>query len=331
MRKMKKMAALCMAGMMALSLAACSGGAKETTAAAPAETQAETAAQTTAEEKAQETTSGASSGSVSPEEFAKQEHGPIFEDIIKNGKLKVGIIGNNPTFCFHTVKDGKDELVGFEVEGMYEMAKRLSDYLGREVTVDFYESDFTGCMSALQANQVYFVTRLSPTDERKKTWLFTDVYHKSDECYVAKKDNENSDMFTGTLKGVKVAGQMGSIDITMTKYLYPDAEIQELDNTPNMLLAVKNGKADLACMNAVSAAMSVAANDDLVVVDKLTWEPTDEFDKGCGLCMAYGNEDFANWCNGFFSDIKAEGLWDQMQSDAAAELDAKALEDFIVQ
>ena len=47
-----------------------------------------------------------------------------------------------------------------------------------------------------------------------------------------------------------------------------------------MLLAVKNGKADLACMNAVSAAMSVAANDDLVVVDKLTWEPTDEFDKG---------------------------------------------------
>ena len=137
MRKMKKMAALCMAGMMALSLAACSGGAKETTAAAPAETQAETAAQTTAEEKAQETTSGASSGSVSPEEFAKQEHGPIFEDIIKNGKLKVGIIGNNPTFCFHTVKDGKDELVGFEVEGMYEMAKRLSDYLGREVTVDF--------------------------------------------------------------------------------------------------------------------------------------------------------------------------------------------------
>ena len=54
MRKMKKMAALCMAGMMALSLAACSGGAKETTAVAPAETQAETAAQTTAEEKAQE-------------------------------------------------------------------------------------------------------------------------------------------------------------------------------------------------------------------------------------------------------------------------------------
>ena len=205
------------------------------------------------------------------------------------------------------------------------------EFLGLTPNDDFYESDFTGCMSALQANQVYFVTRLSPTDERKKTWLFTDVYHKSDECYVAKKDNENSDMFTGTLKGVKVAGQMGSIDITMTKYLYPDAEIQELDNTPNMLLAVKNGKADLACMNAVSAAMSVAANDDLVVVDKLTWEPTDEFDKGCGLCMAYGNEDFANWCNGFFSDIKAEGLWDQMQSDAAAELDAKALEDFIAQ
>ena len=211
------------------------------------------------------------------------------------------------------------------------MNRMLSEYTGQPLEKIQLDTERDNYMSALQANQVYFVTRLSPTDERKKTWLFTDVYHKSDECYVAKKDNENSDMFTGTLKGVKVAGQMGSIDITMTKYLYPDAEIQELDNTPNMLLAVKNGKADLACMNAVSAAMSVAANDDLVVVDKLTWEPTDEFDKGCGLCMAYGNEDFANWCNGFFSDIKAEGLWDQMQSDAAAELDAKALEDFIAQ
>ena len=51
MRKMKKMVALCMAGMMALSLAACSGGAMETTAVATTETKAETAAQTTAEEK----------------------------------------------------------------------------------------------------------------------------------------------------------------------------------------------------------------------------------------------------------------------------------------
>ena len=322
MRKMKRFAALCMAGVMALSIAGCSGGTKEEATAA--ETKAETVAETKAETKA-ETTAAASS------EAEKKEMGPIFKDLVENGKLKVGIIGNNPTFCFHTVKDGKDELVGFEVAGMYEMAERLSDYLGREVTVDFYESDFTGCMSALQANQVYFVTRLSPTDERKKTWLFTDVYHKSNECYVGRKGEENDEKFTGTLKGVKVAGAMGSIDITMTRHLYPDAEIQELDNTPNMLLAVKNGKADLACMNAVAAAMSVAANDDLIVVDKLTWEPTDEFDKGCGLCMAYGNEDFAEWANGFFADIKKEGLWDQMQSDAAAELDAEALKDFIAQ
>ena len=66
------------------------------------------------------------------------------------------------------------------------------------------------------------------------------------------------------------------------------------------------------------------------VVDSLTWEPTDEFDKGCGLCMAYGNEDFADWASGFFADITEEGLWAQMQSDAAAQLDETALEDFIV-
>lgn len=295
MRKAKKIIALCLVGIMVMSLTACSGG---------------TNVATTKEDN--------------------KEWGPIFTDLIETGKLKPGIIGNDPTFAFHSVQNGKDVLVGFEVAGMYEMADRLTEYLGREVTVEFNESDFTGSMSALQANKVHFVARLSPTDERKKTWLFTDVYHKSNESYVARKDNVNNEKFTGTLKDVTVCGAMGSIDITMTRHLYPDAEIQELSSTPDLLMSVKNGKSDLACMNAVAAAMSVAANDDLAIVDKLTWEPTDEFDKGCGLCMAYGNEDFAKWASDFFADIKQEGLWDKMQSDAAAQMDEKALEGFIV-
>lgn len=307
MKQVRRLIVLCLTCIMTLSLAACGSNASSSTAVS---------------------TSTASSASSS--DFKDQEHGPIFTDLLENGVLKVGIIGNEPTFCFHTVEDGKDELVGFEVDGMKEMAKRLSEYLGRDVTVDFYESDFTGCMTALKANKVFFVTRLSPTDERKQTWLFTDVYHKSNECYVAKKENVKSPEFTGTLKGVTVAANMGSIDITMTQHLYPDATIQELNSTSDMLLAVKNGKADLACMNAVSAAMSVAANSDLAVVDSLTWEPTDEYDKGCSLCMAYGNEDFAEWANGFFTDIKSEGLWDKMQSEAAGRLDAKALEAYTV-
>ena len=316
MKKVKKIAALLLAGAMAMSLAACSGNtdSKTTTAAADETTETTTAA----------------AAPESAETKAEGEMGPIFKDLVENGVLKVGIIGNDPTFCVHTVEDGKDVLAGFEVAGMYEMADRLSDYLGREITVEFYESDFTGCMSALQANQIYFVTRLSPTDERKQSWLFTDVYHKSNECYVALKENVDNEKFKGSLEGVTVAGQMGSIDITMTQYLYPEAEIQELGMVSDLLLSVKNGKSDLACMNAVSAAMSIAANPDLAIVESLTWEPTDEFDKGCGLCMAYGNEDFAEWASQFFADITEEGLWAQMQSDAAAQLDESALEDFIV-
>ncbi len=317
MKKIRNLVSLCLVAIMLIPLAACSS---TPTTTPPAE-----ATEATTEEA---TTEEATTEAVTTEEA--EDWGPIFADLIENGKLKVGIIGNDPTFCFHTLQDGKDVLVGFEVAGMYEMAARLSEYLGREITVDFYESDFTGCMSALQAGKIYFVTRLSPTDERKETWLFTDVYHKSNECYVAKADNADNDNFTGTLKGVTIAGAMGSIDITMTRHLYPDATIQELSALPDLLLAVKNGKADLACMNAVSAAMSVAANPDLVVVDKLTWAPTDEFDKGCGLCMEYGNEDFAQWASDFFADITAEGLWAQMQSDAAAQLDEKTLQNFII-
>lgn len=47
--------------------------------------------------------------------------------------------------------------------------------------------------------------------------------------------------------------------------------------------------------------------------------------------MAYGNEDFAEWASQFFADITEEGLWAQMQSDAAAQLDEEALANFIVE
>ena len=318
--KLKKFVSVLLTGAVALSLAACG---QSTTATTAADT---TAAQSSAE-TANEVSEEKSEVSEAPD---TSEMGPIFKDIAENGVMKVGIIGNSPTFCFHTIIDGEDQLVGFEVAGMYEMADRLSDYLGRDVSVEFYESDLTGCTSALQADQIHFITRLSPTDERKENWLFTDVYHKSDECYVAKKDRVDDPLFTGTLEGVTVAGQMGSIDVTMTEHLYPDAEIQQLSAAPDLLLAVKNDRADLACMNAVQAQMAVVANPDLAVVDSLTWEPTDEFDQGCGLCMAYGNEDFADWASDFFADIDAEGLWDQMQIDAANQLDEEALKDLIV-
>ncbi len=322
--KLKKFVSVLLTGAVALSLAACG---QSTTATTAADT---TAAQSSAETEAETANEVSEEKSEVSEAPDTSEMGPIFKDIAENGVMKVGIIGNSPTFCFHTIIDGEDQLVGFEVAGMYEMADRLSDYLGRDVSVEFYESDLTGCTSALQADQIHFITRLSPTDERKENWLFTDVYHKSDECYVAKKDRVDDPLFTGTLEGVTVAGQMGSIDVTMTEHLYPDAEIQQLSAAPDLLLAVKNDRADLACMNAVQAQMAVVANPDLAVVDSLTWEPTDEFDQGCGLCMAYGNEDFADWASDFFADIDAEGLWDQMQIDAANQLDEEALKDLIV-
>ncbi len=317
--KKKRLVAMGLAAVMTLCMAACSS-----TETKPAD-QAETTT------KAAEVQTEAQKEENKEEQAAPaQDMGPIFTDLVENGVLRVGIIGNDPTFCYHTIEDGKDVLAGFEVAGMYEMAKRLTDYLGREVTVDFYESDFTGCMSALESKKIFFVTRLAPTEERIKTWLFTDVYHKSDECYVALKDNVDNEKFAGTLEGVTVAAQMGSTDVIFTNFKYPDAQIEELPMVSDLLLAVKNKKVDLAAMNAVSAAMSVEANDDLALVEKICWAPGDDLDKGCGLCMAYGNEDFAEWCNGFFSDIRAEGLWAQMQDDAASSLDAEALKAFTV-
>ncbi|MBR3000270.1 MAG: transporter substrate-binding domain-containing protein [Oscillospiraceae bacterium] len=264
-------------------------------------------------------------------ELDQDNLGPILTKIKETGVINAGIWGNSPTFSFHRVVDGKDTYAGFEYQMIVELAKRLSVDLQREVKVEFYEAEFSGMMAALEADQLMFIPELSPTDERKETWLFTDVYHRSNECYVALKSNADNPKFTGTLEGVTVAGSMGGIDVVMTRAWYPDAEIVELDSSAIAIMNVLSGKSDLACMNAVNAAMFAKANADLVVVDKLSFTPTDEYDKGCGFCMKYGNEDFAAYCNQYFKDIKAEGVWDQWINEATEQLDADVLAEFTVE
>ena len=81
MRKMKKIAVLCLAGSMALSLAACSGGSAAETSQAASQTAA-------LAEAAQETTVSAKEEPAEEAEQAK-EWGPIFADIVQSESSRV--------------------------------------------------------------------------------------------------------------------------------------------------------------------------------------------------------------------------------------------------
>ena len=256
------------------------------------------------------------------------EEGSIFKDLKATGVLKVAVLGNGPTFCFHKMVGDKDTLVGFEIAFVNDMAARLTKELGREIKVDFMEGNVTSGLAALQAGKVHFVPRLAATAEREKSYQFNKPYHKSDLCFIAQKGKEGDAKFdkASGLKGVKVGTGMGSIDTTMVRFLYPDAEIVEYEGAADIILAVSNGKIDLGCMNAVQSTMFCKANAErIALVEGLTYVPDDKFDPGCSLAMAKGNDDFVAWADAFFEDVKKSGVWAKWIQEAANDLDEVVL------
>ena len=265
----------------------------------------------------------------STEVEVSEDDGIIIADVKKTGVLKVGVWGNSPTFSFHKLVDGKDTMAGFEIEFVKELAVRLGEEIGREVTIEYTEGTLTGMFAALQAGQLHFICELAPTAERMESWQFTKPYHRSNLCFIARTDEADDPKFDpeGGLKGVSIAVGMGSIDATMARFLYPEANVVEYEDAP--ILAVANGRADLACMNAVTASMYVRSNNGkLVILDDLTYVPTDEFDPGCGLCMQKGNDDFVEFANAYIDQVRGDGTFDRWVDEALDDLDEVILDEY---
>ena len=63
------------------------------------------------------------------------------------------------------------------------------------------------------------------------------------------------------------------------------------------------------------------ANPDLVIVDQLTFELTDEEDQGSCIAHTKGNDEFNELLNEFIPRITTDGTFAQMELDALNELD----------
>ncbi len=72
-----------------------------------------------------------------------------------------------PPYEFHKVVNGKDEIVGFDIEIAKEIAKQLG------VELEIKDIKFDGLLAALQGGTVDMViSGMTPTEERKKkTWI----------------------------------------------------------------------------------------------------------------------------------------------------------------
>jgi polar amino acid transport system substrate-binding protein len=188
--------------------------------------------------------------------------------IKKAGKLVIGTSADFPPYEFHIQDKGTDKIVGFDIAVGQEIAKDLG------VTLEIKDMKFDGLLAALDSGNVDIVLAgMSPTDERKKSTDFSEIYYRAEQGVIVRAADKDRYATPESLKEAMIGAQKGAIQVGIAKKqikgmadeTQDNAQVKELPKLGDLVLALKNKNIDAIVVETAVAKAYVAANPDLVV------------------------------------------------------------------
>lgn len=235
------------------------------------------------------------------------------EKIIDSGEIKFGTSAGYPPFEFHALVDGKDTIVGLDIE----IAKYIADSLG--VKLEIKDMDFDKLLGGLSTGMLDMVIAgMNPSPEREAN--FTDIYYEANLSVLIHKDYESEITKIEDLEGKSMAIQIGTTQETIAQEDIKDAVIKSLSQNSDIIMNLKTKKVDCTIMETPVAESFANVNDDLIVVKDLI---IDSGSGGIAVALKKGNDELTEKLNEILSKIKSEGLiekWlveaDKLSSDS---------------
>jgi polar amino acid transport system substrate-binding protein len=200
-------------------------------------------------------------------------------------KLVVGTSADYAPYEFHANIDGKDTIVGFDID----IAKEIAKDMGAELEIK--DMDFDGLLAALATNKVDMVIAgMTPTEERKQSADFSQIYYTATHGVVMKKEVADQVKSFEDLNGKVVGVQQGTIQADMAKENVKAAkEIKEVPKITDLMLMLQTGKVDAIVMEKPVAESYARTNADIALT---SIEVTDETG-GSAVAVKKGNSDLA--------------------------------------
>lgn len=176
------------------------------------------------------------------------------------GVLVLGTSADYPPFEFHMEIDGKDTIVGFDID----IAKKIADAIGVELQI--IDMKFEGLLPALTAGKIdLIVSGMTPTDERKQSVDFSIVYYDAMQTMLVASANVDSLTTVEAFTGKKVGVQKASVQEALAKETFTSSEVKAIDKIPNLIMELKTNKVDGLVLAEPVAKQYAAANADLAV------------------------------------------------------------------
>ena len=234
---------------------------------------------------------------------AAAEADGALQEIKDSGKLVVGTCADYPPYEWHLIKDGKDEIIGFDID----IAQAIADELGVELEIK--DMDFDGLIPALSTGKIdMIIAGMNPTDERKQSVDFTDIYYTQKDALVIKSEDAENIQSENDLKKASLATQKATIQETYLLENFPDAALQSVPKWNTAILSLVTGKVDAVLMVETVAKQYVEQNEGLEIAGFDVASTPNE----SAIAVAKDNKDFLDAVNDILDEMEDSGKIEEL-------------------
>lgn len=226
----------------------------------------------------------------------------LVDTIKARGELVIGTATGYPPYIFLDTSKPGTNYVGLDID----LAQKVADKLGVKLKVE--NMTFQALLSSLSAHKIDLaIGGINPTDERKKTFDFSDVYLVSHNRIIIRKADAGKYKTLTDFKGQTIGVQKSSTQESVAKNEMPDCKIASLTHVPDAILELTQGQVSGVIVEDVVGQQYLMMNPDLVMLD-ITFK-TDK--KESAICVNKGNKDLIAILNEVIKEEKANGNIDK--------------------
>lgn len=214
--------------------------------------------------------------------------------------FKVGLECNYAPFNWTQLDDSKGAVEikagggfcgGYDVE----IAKKLAEGLDRQLVI--VKTEWDGLIPALNSGKIdAVIAGMSPTEERKASVDFSDVYYESDLVIVVSKDSPYASATSiKDFSDAKITAQLNTFHYTVIDQIDGVNKQTAMDSFPTMIVALTSGKIDGYISERPGAISAMESNPDLTFVEFAEGEGFEASPEDVAIAVALkkGNEDIS--------------------------------------
>lgn len=232
------------------------------------------------------------------------------DKIKESGRIVLGTSADYPPYEFHKEINGKDTIVGFDIE----IAKEIAKDMGVELVIK--DMKFEGLLAALDSGNVDFVVAgMTPTEDRAKNVDFSNIYYTAIQALVVRAEDVNNITSLQDLNGKKIGVQKGSIQEGIATTQIPGGKIKALGKVSDIMLELKNNKVDAIVVELPVAKAYASKNSDILVTD-IKFE---EEDGGSAVAFKKGSTELVDAVDITLQKLIEDNLIEKFVAEATEE------------